>query len=1360
MGVQLGFDLASDAQSAAQQFIALLDEQKRSVDKLFDSVIRFNEKGEEVSQTFKAIVQGGSTVEVTLRDTGKGFELLSGKVDDAVASMKRMKEAEAALAAQQKADLAASRRTDANSAEVAVSGLLNRPNQNANQINAAEAAVQKIRAAIESGSVSLARFQQLYNQIASNPKQLIPNLTAEEASVTKALRTLQTGFDVTGDKAQRMGERLTISWQGVLRLFEAQVIKRITGALQSSFVEGAQSAVDFSVRIAEIGTISQHSGISTNEWSDGIRRLSSQFGNSQADVAEAAYMALSNQVAKGTQNFEFLNTALRFSKATVTSAADSVNLLSSAMKSFNIPTGDAERVASIFFKTIELGRVRGAEMADTFGRVGTIAADAGVKLEEVSAAITALTVKGMKFSDASTLISNLLVKLVRPTDEMKKLFAEWGVASGQAAIATFGFSGVLNKLDAEAQKGSTRLGELFNQIRAFRGVSGLTGSSFGEFTKNLAEIKEGGTDFNNAVDIVMESFGDRLRRQLNQVKVYFSEQFGDQFVQAAVKIAESLGGMANVLTQVEKFLTPVITGLIAYKVGAIAATIVTNIYAASVSLVGASSTATAATQAQLAASTNAAATSMGTATVAAGGLSAAIGTFTQLFTASFTLGMLLFNQDDEKRIENITRNLEKIAATRMQAIAAQDTRPGNFRQGLDLVRQDYEERYKIILQYNRNNIILADQVRDKTIATLKETTEQTKVSAKTFFDTIGNNLKQLREAANQAKQMIEASLKASEGIQRKLGENIFDTRLKYASEGRMDSITGFVVDDQKIALIKSRINEITALARSKFKEGTKESVEDARKLYGDVEKLTSELFDVETKKQRANFDEQVRRGTIQPSGMDFDPVTGSLRSRYEFTVRTAEVEKQLKAIADERLIAERALRAEKQRQMQLAEDLELREKARVKTIQQAITEIEKLRIYNDRGEVDKKYQDDPRKALIEFDRQAAVARQAASQLELSQQLQTLDFLSKQRKALEDEVNAAILGKRVRTEQETTQMTAKAVQDRLTQVQQRYDEAQSRIASSSRKLIVDLETISRTDISAPSSTRLQDSSAEERRRVLALRTEVQVLGELKEAAKQSIEEFNKDTTFEKFKKAQEALDAFITRYKYYIELSTGEKIENLPADSPGMQRLRQLEADRAALQGAASSRGRAELDLVSMAREGERMKESIGSLPNIFQLMEESIGKATPAIIDSFQQIIDKTDALIMRAMLANTQLREMGGVEPGARFVPNGRFFGGYPSYFAEGGYVDWQSRGSDSIPAMLNKREMVMNSEASDNWSPLLKAINGGLTPNQAFGGSSVTNVGDININMSGNQPPDSNVRTFAKTLRRALRRGTVSLD
>jgi hypothetical protein len=72
-------------------------------------------------------------------------------------------------------------------------------------------------------------------------------------------------------------------------------------------------------------------------------------------------------------------------------------------------------------------------MANTFGRVGALTHSMGVSLEETSAAIATLTINGIKYNEAFTLINNIMLKLIKPTDEMKKLFASNG-ASNQVRL--------------------------------------------------------------------------------------------------------------------------------------------------------------------------------------------------------------------------------------------------------------------------------------------------------------------------------------------------------------------------------------------------------------------------------------------------------------------------------------------------------------------------------------------------------------------------------------------------------------------------------------------------------------------------------------------------------------------------------------------------------------------------------------------------------------------------------------------------------------------------------------------------------------------------------------------------------------
>ena len=101
---------------------------------------------------------------------------------------------------------------------------------------------------------------------------------------------------------------------------------------------------------------------------------------------------------------------------------------------------------------------------------------------------------------------------------------------------------------------------------------------------------------------------------------------------------------------------------------------------------------------------------------------------------------------------------------------------------------------------------------------------------------------------------------------------------------------------------------------------------------------------------------------------------------------------------------------------------------------------------------------------------------------------------------------------------------------------------------------------------------------------------------------------------------------------------------------------------------------------------------------------------------------------------------------------------------FFHGGVVHRQSgggigRGQDTVPAMLSPGEFVMNRRSSSRFFSQLQAMNAGQSPSFRDTGGPVTNIGDINVNVSGgsgSENPDQVARQIASGLRRELRRKT----
>jgi TP901 family phage tail tape measure protein len=358
-------------------------------------------------------------------------------------------------------------------------------------------------------------------------------------------------------KMKKGVEDLTISWKSFIRLLAVQLFHQAVSLFVRQVRDGIVATIELEKRIAEVQTISQNQPLIFEEWRKGLLAVSNAFGLPILDTVEGAYQALSNQIAEGTEALRFMTEASQFAVTTVASTADSVNLLTATLNAFNLTVDDTEAVAASFFKTIELGRVRASEMANTFGRIAVPAEKLGIELNELQAAISSATIQGLKYNEAATLIRNVLLKLIRPTDAMKRLFAEWGVVSGEAAIQTFTFAGVLAKIEEASQGSSTELGELFGRIRAITGAMLFAGRGLERYQENLEEIVKSTDTYNERTAIVMENTGKRLEIELNKISNFFLE-LGDRFL----RNIDAISGGFTLLTSGVRVFTKTMASLL------------------------------------------------------------------------------------------------------------------------------------------------------------------------------------------------------------------------------------------------------------------------------------------------------------------------------------------------------------------------------------------------------------------------------------------------------------------------------------------------------------------------------------------------------------------------------------------------------------------------------------------------------------------------------------------------------------------------------------------------------------------------------------------------------------------------------
>ena len=435
--------------------------------------------------------------------------------------------------------------------------------------------------------ITTTAIQNMWQQLATTgPRAYVGQLAQVQAAVQRVMAAnAALGAQAQQANAAAVPATVLISWRSLARFFEARIlynaVSEITGALR----QGVSAAIEFGQKIGQIRTLSTDAGGSAKEWADSVKRISSAFGADAVDVAKSYYSALSNQIGNNVAEIEnFTRQTQQFAQVTASTAEEANNLFASVINSYSLSVGQTTAITGELFKTIDLGRVTASEMANSIGRVLVPAKQLGLAYQEMFAGIAVLTQKGVSPQDAMTQLLNLMNKMIKPSQELKELFKEWGVETGQQAVATFGFTGVLQKLTAELNSnGIARLGELVNDIRGFRGVLGLAGENLQTFQSTLGQIFGSNSEYRRGIDETFNTPAKQMAIELNKAKNLFLE-IGESGVEAAVGVFKAFGGLDEMIKKIGVAIAGTLIGGFTYFALKTLPAVVTSLNAVNISM--------------------------------------------------------------------------------------------------------------------------------------------------------------------------------------------------------------------------------------------------------------------------------------------------------------------------------------------------------------------------------------------------------------------------------------------------------------------------------------------------------------------------------------------------------------------------------------------------------------------------------------------------------------------------------------------------------------------------------------------------------------------------------------------------------
>lgn len=1163
------------------------------------------------------------------------------------------------------------------------------------------------------------------------------------------------------------------------RIAEATLFKSALNAITDSFGEAINKAKEYQIQISLIRTVSQDAQLSFSQWSSGIKEVSSNLGIDLVETAKAAYDAIQSQVVVGAQTLDFLNAAGQLARTTGSTIKQSGDLLSSVIQGFDQSITQADHTAATLFKTVELGRIQMGELANTMGRVAPAANVLGIRLEEVEAGMATLTRQGIKTSDATTLITNVILKLAKPTENMAKLLRSWGYESSEAAIKALGFANVMRKLAEETQGGRlSELAEFFNELRGLRGAVGLT-SAFKDFEKDLKEIENAETTFHRAQEIRAESASDKLTKFATSVKNVFTEEYAQVALSWGANIIKPFGQGTEAARIFANGLLAVVGSLAAGRAAMFAFNIVnsamlTSITAGSAAQLGAAAADAARTKvlaetgnallanaaaenARTVAINNYIATaaqqkqaminSIGTMALVGGAVLAATAIW-QAYTDKLAPAAYA-TQANLDRIQEAVKNVSTDQVTNAAA--------KSLKQFTEFSDQVFKVPLKAAAEAYKKAAAELEMLQTKG----KGLGEELGFSYKAYLEGLRGAVKELNKEITKGEENIKKSKKEAMSFKDTLDDIVRGTQMKYATE------------QQKILLTEQNIIRLKREADAQFEKGDDESVSSARKKYDQIAKMIESNFDLEQDmkkeamekalKDNPNLGNQVLVVSTEPLQRRLNALLLERNSHESEYVKTQKESINLKK--DEVKVREDEMRRLDAAAKKLIDFSPFDKSGKVKEDYMTKGKFDEKKLRDTLGKLKQDVQDvipDPVEAIDfmwkMYDRTDNLIAQghAKANEEMAAQDQirlgkTKDSTIKSYKEAQDVVGKA----------SASSFTKGGALDMLGQdAGSLADFAKAGPGMAAKWL--KLDNIKRSAVSDKVAEEVQKEAENFQRMQEAIKTNARtVQGQLIPRVS-DIEAADKA-----FEKLKERVMGYISVLSQNVNMDDPSSIGGvlLPTqDGKGTVKfgdvINDYQGQKKTLLDAAKKAQEQE-DTISKLYEEVRKFHKEATLPMVLQFPEFAMEgtKATNEVKDSVNAL---TESINMAIETTKRLKEELKSLPPGAPGIGGMDTADDDSQYLATGGFVGFpgKAKGSDVVPAWLTPGEFVMNAASTRKFYSQLVDMNRGKQPRYYSGGGVVTNtVGDIHVTVNGSdlKAPAKTGRAIAYEIRREIRRGTI---
>ena len=255
----------------------------------------------------------------------------------------------------------------------------------------------------------------------------------------------------------------------------------ITAVAALSKIFSNLAAQDFAT--ARVRTL----GVDVDALTPKLSTLSNELSGqaSQLELLESSYDLASAGFAETAEITNILKAAQLGATGGFSDLQTVTDATTSVLNAYGLEADKAGKIVDGFAQTQADGKIVVDQYAQQIGRIAPIAAGAGVSIDELNAAISAVTATGVPVESTFAGLRQVIASIQKPTKQASDVAEKLGIDFSAAALKSKGLSGVLEEIVAKGGASADNLSQLFGSVEALTAIQPLLNDELVKFNEAL-----------------------------------------------------------------------------------------------------------------------------------------------------------------------------------------------------------------------------------------------------------------------------------------------------------------------------------------------------------------------------------------------------------------------------------------------------------------------------------------------------------------------------------------------------------------------------------------------------------------------------------------------------------------------------------------------------------------------------------------------------------------------------------------------------------------------------------------------------------------------------------------------------------